>query len=193
MGRNPYKFTCARQEQYLELVRNGTGRVKAAYEVGLASKTIDRHIAGDPDFADAREIAEMHATDEVEESMFESARSGNYPAAIRWLETKRPEVWKPTEKPQLGTAQNPIHVALPGTIDWDAIPDDLADRFLALNAELLALQPASGGMVINEDGSPVETDAQERPFTDMTTWGEVPDGPGYGYKPDDTDPQDVPF
>ena len=51
-----------------------------------------------------------------------------------------------------------------GEIDWDAIPDDLADRFLALNAELVALQPASGGMVVNQDGSPAETDPQDVPF-----------------------------
>ena len=167
MGRHAYKFTEERRKQYLELVRNGTGRIKAAFEVGLNSKTIDRHIASDSDFDEQRETAEMHATDEVEESMFESARSGNYPAAIRWLETKRPEVWKPTEKPELGSALNPVHVAAavaPGTIDWDAIPDDLADRFLALHAELVALQPASGGLVINQDGSPAEPDAQDVPF-----------------------------
>ena len=51
-----------------------------------------------------------------------------------------------------------------GEIDWDAVPDDLADRFLALNAELVALQPASGGMVVNQDGTPAETDAQDVPF-----------------------------
>lgn len=38
--------------------------------------------------------------------------------------------------------------AVPGEIDWDAIPLDLADRFLALNAEIVALQPGSGGLVV---------------------------------------------
>ena len=54
------------------------------------------------------------------------------------------------------TPARPLHVsAVPGEIDWDAIPEDLAERFLALNAELVALQPASGGLVIGENGASV--------------------------------------
>ena len=54
------------------------------------------------------------------------------------------------------TPARPLHVsAVPGEIDWDAIPEDFAERFLALNAELVALQPASGGLVIGENGASV--------------------------------------
>ena len=42
-----------------------------------------------------------------------------------------------------------------GEIDWDAIPLDLAERFLALNAEIVALQPSSGGLVVDQDGEVV--------------------------------------
>lgn len=194
MGRHAYKFTAQRQKDYLELLADGKRRGSAAHEVGLDSKTIDRHIALDPAFMELREAAESRADDEVEESLFESARSGNVPAAKMWLEARRPNMWKPQEKPLLGSSPAaPLHIALPGQIDWNAIPDDLADRFLALNAELVALQPASGGMVVNQDGSPAEDDAPEKPFMDITSWDEVPNSPGHGYKPDDVDPQDVPF
>ncbi len=166
MGRKPYKFTPQRQKEYLEYLADGKRRGKAAFLVGLDPKTIERQVVGEPSFMELRDEAESRATDEVEESLFESARSGNVPASIKWLETMRPEVWKPQEKPLPGSSpQTPMHIALPGTIDWDAIPDDLADRFLALNAELVALQPASGGMVVNQDGSPVEfEDPQDVPF-----------------------------
>ena len=41
--------------------------------------------------------------------------------------------------------------AVPGQIDWDAIPDDLAEELLALNGKIIALQPGSGGFVINDN------------------------------------------
>ena len=40
----------------------------------------------------------------------------------------------------------PFHVsAVPGQINWDNMPWDLAERFLALNDELLALHQPAGG------------------------------------------------
>jgi len=60
----------------------------------------------------------------------------------------------PNEPPPGSTPDKPLHVtAVPGQIDWEAIPEDLAERFLALNAELKALQPASGGLLIDQDGA----------------------------------------
>ena len=163
MGRHAYKFTAKRQKEYLELLADGKRRGSAAHEVGLDSKTIDRHLAIDPEFMELREAAESLADDVIEESLFGSARSGSVPAAKMWLEARRPDMWKPQEKPLPGSSPTtPLHIALPGQIDWDAVPDDLADRFLALNAELLALQPASGGMVVNQDGSPAEDEADPR-------------------------------
>jgi len=63
----------------------------------------------------------------------------------------------PKEPPPGSTSDKPLHVtAVPGQIDWDAIPDDLAEELLALNAKLVALQPGSGGFVIDESGASVE-------------------------------------
>ena len=51
------------------------------------------------------------------------------------------DVPTPKEPPLGSTPDKPLHVtAVPGTIDWDAIPDDLAEEFLALNARIVALQ-----------------------------------------------------
>ena len=62
----------------------------------------------------------------------------------------RLDVPAPKEPMPGSTPDNPLHVsASPGQIDWDAIPWELAERFLALNDELLALQPASGGLLLD--------------------------------------------
>lgn len=49
---------------------------------------------------------------------------------------------------------NPLYVA-PGQIDWENLPEDLAERMLELDAEIRALQPASGGLIIDEEGRTV--------------------------------------
>lgn len=163
MARHAYKFTKKRQKQYLELLADGKQRGNAAHAIGIDSKTIDRHLASDPEFMELREQAECRSIDDVVEAIHGRGKSGNVSAAKLYLEAMRPEVWRPQEKPLPGSSPaTPLHIALPGQIDWDAIPDDLADRFLALNAELLALQPASGGMVVNQDGSPAEDEDDPR-------------------------------
>jgi len=77
----------------LDLLADGKRRGRAAYLIGLDPKTIDRHVAADPDFRELRDQAEARFDDEVEESVGESARSGNIPAAKMWLEHRRPE-WR---------------------------------------------------------------------------------------------------
>lgn len=62
----------------------------------------------------------------------------------------RLDVPAPKDPTPGSTPDNPLHVsASPGQIDWDAIPWELAERFLALNDELVALQPGSGGLLID--------------------------------------------
>ena len=44
------------------------------------------------------------------------------------------------------TPDKPLHVsAVHGEIDWDNLPEDIAEEFLALNARIVALQSGSGG------------------------------------------------
>lgn len=56
----------------------------------------------------------------------------------------------PPKEPLPGsTPDKPLHVsAVPGQIDWSAIPDDLSDRFIEIHEELVALQPNSGGLIV---------------------------------------------
>ena len=146
MSRRPYKFTRKRQKQYLQLLKEGKGRCKAAEFVGLNIKTIEREVDKGGAFLEERDAAESYATDEVEESFFGQTKTSPV-AAQKWLEAKRPEVWSPKKEVIPGSSPKaPLYVA-PGHIDWDAIPEDLAERFLTVHAEIVALQPASGGLV----------------------------------------------
>ena len=152
----PYKFTRDKQAEYCEKLKSGIPRLKAAVEIGIDIKTVEREIAKGNGFILERDNAETYATDDVEESLHSAAISGNVPAAVKWLEVKRSDVWAPKRDPIPGSSPaTPLYVA-PGQIDWDAIPEDLAERFLAINAEIVALQPSSGGLVINQEGERVE-------------------------------------
>ena len=72
------------------------------------------------------------------------------------LEVRRPDVWSIKKESLPGSSlATPFHVA-PSQIDWDAIPDDLAGRFLAITDEIVAFQPGSGGLVVDQDGEVVE-------------------------------------
>ena len=55
------------------------------------------------------------------------------------------------------TPATPLYIA-PGQIDWDNLPEDLADKLLAVHAEIVALQPAPGGFVVEADEYKVRDD-----------------------------------
>ncbi len=170
----------ARQRQVAQLWIRRVPKGEIAAAVGVERNTITKDIKciekqwhdeliGDPVAHKARDLAALDRLERDAAVAFVSE-----PSAAWWdrrlaaLE-RRAKMLGLDKRPEglLGsTPENPVYVApVPGTIDWDAIPDDLADRFLALNAELVALQPASGGMVVNQDGSPVEfEDPQDVPF-----------------------------
>ena len=70
--------------------------------------------------------------------------------AATWLADRG---WgKPTQ-----TMEVAGHVSeVPGEIDWEHIPEDMANELLDWNARLLALQLASGGLVIDKNGARVD-------------------------------------
>ena len=156
MPNGAYKFTRERKDAYLGHLRRGVGRCKAAVLVGINVKTVEREIAKGNGFIDERNAAEDYALDAVEESVFKDILSGNGNLGLKVLEVRRPEVWAPKKEPLPGSSPaTPLHVA-PGQIDWDTIPLDLAEEFLAVHAKIVALQPNSGGLVVDQDGEVVE-------------------------------------
>lgn len=156
MPKANYKLDRARKDRYLKKISEGVGRTKAAYAVGVAPSTIEREIAKGNGFADERRDAELIRDDKVENSLYKAAMRGDVAAIKEWLRVHKREEYGP-QKSELPAAGVHIEkVVIPGAIDWDAIPWELAEKFMAIHEEILALQPASGGLVINEDGSEAE-------------------------------------
>jgi hypothetical protein len=154
MPTEAYKFTRERKDEYLEHLKRGVGRCQAAVLVGINVKTVEREVAKDQDFALARDDAEMYADDHVAESLFTAAIGGDVTAMKHWLRYRRPDEWADKPKgwmPPGSSRDKPVSVA-PGQIDWDNVPLDLAERFLALNDELVAVQPGCGGPLIDQSG-----------------------------------------
>lgn len=159
----PYKMTTQRLNKYIKHIQAGIGRSKAAQMVGVDRSTMGRHISASPDFANRVTDAEMYANDHMVEAHFASGIAGNVTAQINWLKHRLPDDWadKPKEwKPPGSSPDNPVYIA-PGQIDWDHVPIELAERFLALNAELKAAQPQSGGLVVEAEFREVNEDGKD--------------------------------
>ena len=88
------KFDKQKKIRYLELLADGIGRVKASKDVGIHIVTVERHLNKNQAFRDACSLAEMEADEEVENALFEAARSGNVAAAFGWLYNRQPDKWQ---------------------------------------------------------------------------------------------------
>ena len=143
-------------------------QAEIATELNVDPRTIQRDVAWlerlwqkelvtDPVKQRARDLA---ATNNLERS-----------AAKRYLETGS-EVWwdrimKSLERRAklLGldhkdtmpgsSPATPLYDA-PGHIDWDNLPEDLAEEFISINERILAAQPESGGLIVNGEAKVVE-------------------------------------
>jgi hypothetical protein len=87
------KFDDIKKAEYLELLREGTGRCRAARSVGVNIFTVERHMGQYPSFADAVSLAETEADDEVENALYQAAISGNVTACQVWLYNRRKDKW----------------------------------------------------------------------------------------------------
>ena len=91
--RAPYRFTQAKREVYLDLLRRGGRRHKAARAVGIDPQTAAIHMQKDAAFRGAVELAEMEADEAVENTLYATAVGGNIQAIQMWLYNRRPERW----------------------------------------------------------------------------------------------------
>lgn len=87
------KFDDRKKEQYVNLIRQGIRRVKAAMYVGVSYAVVLNHMKRFPEFAQAVSEAEMVRIDEVESALFETAIAGNVTAQQIVLYNRRPEEW----------------------------------------------------------------------------------------------------
>jgi hypothetical protein len=93
MGIVPYKFTAAKQQEYLDLLATGARRGAAAKAVGITRQMVNHHFQSNEDFAKAVDIAELSANEIVEDAMFRTAVDGNVTAQQVWLYNRDPDHW----------------------------------------------------------------------------------------------------
>ena len=94
MSKKPYKFTAPKREEYLSLIsEDGLGRHRAAKQVGVSPPTVVSYAKDNPEFAEARDQAEMEANEQVENALFNAAKSGHVTACQVWLYNRMPDRW----------------------------------------------------------------------------------------------------
>jgi hypothetical protein len=91
----PYKFDAQKREAYLQKLREGCRRGRAAEAVGVSRVTVCDAIRDDAAFADAVTQAELDACEPVEDALFKAATEDRNVTAIQvWLYNRRPDRWK---------------------------------------------------------------------------------------------------
>ena len=147
---NQKKFDRAKKDQYVGLVREGVRRGKAASQTGVDPTTVQRHMKRYKSFAAEVSQAEMVADDEVEESLYNAAISGNVTACQVWLYNRRPEAWSDRRNIKAevsgkdgGPIQTDVKVIL------DALNDPESREALeALSQRLESQSSGDGGAVV---------------------------------------------
>jgi hypothetical protein len=81
-----FEFAPAKQEEFLEKIREGVMRGAAATELALDRFEVRKYISEHPEFEARIEDAEVDATEHVKEALYGAAVSGSVPAAKAWLE-----------------------------------------------------------------------------------------------------------
>jgi hypothetical protein len=137
------KFNAERKEAYLERLREGMRRGKAAQAVGVDRSTVWRAVQEDPEFAAAVDQAELDACEIIEDALFESAKKGNVTAQQVWLYNRHPDRWK--DRRNLGQ-QDPLEAFLA------ALPDHIRPHALALLGRTLPAAAPPPGAPATPDG-----------------------------------------
>lgn len=89
------KFPPEVQEQYLEFIRMGYSKRKAADEVCVSNNVIWNYRRQNPEFEEAIAQAEYSACDLVEDVLMEKILlDRHYPAIVFWLCNRAPTKWK---------------------------------------------------------------------------------------------------
>lgn len=85
------KFNGARQEEFLEHMREGMRRGAASAAMDFVRRDVLNFIAEHEEFEKAVLDAEGEATEHVEEALYQAAVSGSVTACKFWLELRKPK------------------------------------------------------------------------------------------------------
>ena len=90
----PLKFNEALREQIIGALKMGAGVAVAAQRVGISRRTVYHYAEAHPEFKQRMDEARAYADDQVEQTLFETAKGGNTTAMIFWLKNRRPTEWR---------------------------------------------------------------------------------------------------
>ncbi len=114
----PSVFGRAARNEFLETIRAGEAPTVAARNVGVAWRTVLRHLESDSFFRMAYEEAQQEVLDEVQAGLIQAGRSGNVPAAIFVLTNRRPDVWRDNKRIEhTGAGGAPIETRTTAILD----------------------------------------------------------------------------
>lgn len=89
----PTRFDELRRASYVQMIRMGARRVKAAELIGVSYTTVRYHLERDEAFRAEVETAEEARIDEVEEALYAAAINGNVAAQQVVLYNRRSQDW----------------------------------------------------------------------------------------------------
>jgi hypothetical protein len=122
------KFNQTKKKVYLESLRQGLRRGKAAEAAGVSRVIVWMHMRDDPEFAALVDQAELDACEIVEDALFQKARQGNIVACQVWLYNRHPDRWKDQ---RAINRQDPVDAFL------SRLPQPLADQLRQILANSL--------------------------------------------------------
>ena len=105
-----------KKEAFLDELRKGLRRGKAAEAVGISRETVRLAINSDVSFAAKVDQAELDACELVEDALFNQATKGNTTAIQVWLYNRWPERWQDQRNMNKGNALDLFLATLPAEL-----------------------------------------------------------------------------
>lgn len=119
----------ARWAVYLSNLERGSRIGAAAKAAGIPYGAICRRRAVDEDFVKAERMAEMEASEAVENAMWKAATNGESWAVLAWLQNRAPDRWRDSRRPdrQILHVEGDIRHVLDANTSMDRV-GELLDR-----------------------------------------------------------------
>jgi hypothetical protein len=109
-------WTPAKKQEFLNMVREGVSKARAAKAVGSTWQGCRSAMRHDDEFAEQVISLIEVMNDDVEQALFDSARKGNVEAQKFWLTNRAREEWQHrTHQVHVGSSGGPIEIALGAT------------------------------------------------------------------------------
>jgi hypothetical protein len=139
--RRAYRFSKIKQEEYLDALREGGRRGKAARAIDIDPSTVWRHMRDEAghltEFGHAVLQAEAEADEEVETALYDAAVSGNVTAIQTWLYNRKADKWQPRTGAQAVAISGSVSSVTEVTLEVSA-KEELLATILRMGANLTA-------------------------------------------------------